>query len=163
LPLLPKLNIFDDAPVVNYGSDDTNNGANTFSNAPTSTGVRSCDVGTVEVDASDDKNLSANSQFPLKQPSPNTQFRNHNKALFEKGYDSVGKQMHYNPDSLEEDMDKLDKNTIRSGPPPPAAAAVTPAPQPPELKEEDVLKLKNMTMMKTELKKRGLNAHGTRV
>jgi len=71
--------------------------------------------------------------------------------------------MHYNPDSLEEDMDKLNENTIRSGPPPPAAAAATPAPQPPELKEEDVSKMKNMTMMKTELKKRGLNVHGTRV
>ena len=72
LPLLPTLNIFGDAPVVNYGPDDTNNGANTFSNAPTSTGARSCDVGAVQVDASDDTNPSANSQFPSKQLAPSS-------------------------------------------------------------------------------------------
>mmetsp|Transcript_16387 Transcript_16387/g.35458 ORF Transcript_16387/g.35458 Transcript_16387/m.35458 type:complete len:393 (-) Transcript_16387:86-1264(-) len=166
VPLLPTLNIFDDVPVVNCGTDDANNGANTFTNAPTSTGARSCDLGMVEVDDSGVINPSANSQFPSKQPPQNTQFCNHNKSLFEKGYDSEGEQMHYNQDSLEEDAEEFDKNTIRSGPPPPhiaSAAAATTAPQSPELKEEDVTSMKNMTIMKTELKKRGLHVNGARV
>jgi len=72
LPLLPTLNIFDDAPVVNYGPDDTNNGANTFANAPTSTRVRFCDLGAVQVDDSGVTNPSANSQFPSKQLAPSS-------------------------------------------------------------------------------------------
>ena len=100
--------------------------------------------------------------FPAEAPSANTRFICFDSALHEKGYDSEGEQVHYDPISLDDDPDELMEVVIQSTPPPPPAAAPAQVEEPPQLTIEDVRQMKNMTIIKGELAKRGLSKTGGR-
>ena len=55
--------------------------------------------------------------FPAEAPSANTRFICFDSALHEKGYDSEGEQVHYDPISLDDDPDEFMEAVTQSTPP----------------------------------------------
>ena len=102
------------------GSADTPNDGNVSSDvSPTSDML---DLAT-RSPAAASSSTSPTSDFPTQQPVRNTRFTNFNEDKFDKGYNSEGGQLFYDPVALDEDWDEFTEDIIRDGPPP----ASTPA------------------------------------